>query len=75
MRLPVLDIDDDVLEREWGTTVADKLRELGDDAFLVEEGKQLKNVQVKRHILSLSGSAQHTESSSHAMMGGCDSRC
>ena len=54
--LPVLDVDDDVLERNWGQSVAEKLRELGDDAFLHAEAKELRTVNAERTIISLSGS-------------------
>ena len=56
--LPVLDIDDDVLERQWGQSVADKLRQLGDDDFLKAEAAELKTVNVERTVISLSGSAR-----------------
>ena len=59
LNLPVLDIDDDVLERSWGQSVADKLRQLGDEAFLRAEADELKTVQVDATVISLSGST-HT---------------
>ena len=64
--LSVLDIDDDVLERNWGQSVADKLRQLGDDNFLRAEAEEVMAVQVERTIISLSGSAQLDSSGSLA---------
>lgn len=56
LAMPVLDIDDDVLERNWGESVASKLRQLGDEAFLHKEAEELKTVAVERTVISLSGS-------------------
>ena len=57
MGRPLLDIDDDVLEPTWGCSVAQQLRQMGDQAFLAEEGKVTRQLNVSGHVLSLSGSA------------------
>ena len=54
--LRVLDADDDVLERNWGQSVADKLKQLGDEAFLRAEAAELSTVQAENTVISLSGS-------------------
>lgn len=38
LKMPVYDVDDDHLENDWGVTVAQKLKELGDEKFLIAEG-------------------------------------
>ncbi|KAH9508155.1 Threonine synthase-like 1 [Bulinus truncatus] len=50
------DIDDDLLTPVWGTSVANKLSELGEERFLEEEGKFLSTLDVHDAIVSLSGS-------------------
>ena len=62
MGLRVLDVDDDVLERNWKQSVADKLRQLGDEAFLRAEAAELSTVQAENTVISLSGcgSTRHT---------------
>lgn len=40
MNLPVYDVDDDHLEKDWNVSVAEKLEILGDEEFLkAEEGR------------------------------------
>lgn len=53
--MPVLDVDDH-MEVVWGTTVANKLSELGDDKFLVAEAEIAMKLVEKNTIISLSGS-------------------
>ena len=65
--LPLIDVDDDVLERNWHCSVAEKLRQLGDDAFLQEEGRQLRALTVKGHIVSMSGSVNAAEGTAAAV--------
>eukprot|EP00698_Gefionella_okellyi_P000727 TRINITY_DN10654_c0_g1_i1.p1 TRINITY_DN10654_c0_g1~~TRINITY_DN10654_c0_g1_i1.p1 ORF type:complete len:674 (+),score=139.82 TRINITY_DN10654_c0_g1_i1:16-2037(+) len=52
----VVDVDNDVLETIWGTSVADKLKQVGDVQFLKEEGQAVKNIDIENTVLSLSGS-------------------
>ena len=42
LNMPVYDVDDDHLEKEWGTSVEDKLKELGDEKFIEEEASKNK---------------------------------
>ena len=53
---PFVDVDDDVLEVAWGTSVAERLRQLGDEAFVQEEGRTLMQCKVKDSVMALSGS-------------------
>ncbi|XP_048031037.1 LOW QUALITY PROTEIN: threonine synthase-like 1 [Megalobrama amblycephala] len=54
--MPVIDIDDDVLERTWGMSVADKLSEIGGDGFIEEEGKAVCRFTATGSVISLTGS-------------------
>jgi shikimate kinase len=72
--MPVYDVDDDHLEKDWGTTVADKLKELGDEAFIREEGgkgniysiESTKKINKTNTIISLTGSNPlHEEAINH----------
>jgi shikimate kinase len=64
LNMPLYDIDDDHLEKEWGMTVADKLKELGDEKFIIEESSNISflNQETTRKlnktntIVSLTGS-------------------
>ena len=38
LKMPVYDVDDDHLENDWKTSIAAKLKELGDDGFVRAEG-------------------------------------
>ena len=42
LKMDVLDIDDDILEKDWGMSVAQKLSELGDENFILAEGGKIK---------------------------------
>ncbi|XP_062848082.1 threonine synthase-like 1 [Trichomycterus rosablanca] len=53
---PVIDIDDDVLEKTWGIPVAEKLANVGDKAFLQEEGQAVCNFSASGCVISLTGS-------------------
>lgn len=44
LKLPFLDVDNDWLEMRWGTSVADKLKQVGDERFLDEEDEQLSHL-------------------------------
>lgn len=51
-----IDVDDDVLETTWNMSVAEKLKEVGSEQFLEEEGRALLNLSASRSVISLSGS-------------------
>jgi threonine synthase len=57
LNLPVIDIDDDCLETAWKCSVGDKLAELGDEKFLQLEGETTMKLNIKNHIISISGSS------------------
>merc|ERR1719341_765663 len=51
------DVDDDILEKAWGCTVAEKLADLGDEKFLEAEDEALCSAShPEEGILSLTGS-------------------
>ncbi|KAG7525594.1 threonine synthase-like 1 [Solea senegalensis] len=54
--LPVVDVDDDVLEATWKMPVAAKLTSVGGERFLEEEGQALCNFSASGCVISLSGS-------------------
>ncbi|KAJ8279239.1 hypothetical protein COCON_G00063050 [Conger conger] len=54
--LPVIDVDDDILEVKWKMPVAEKLSELGSERFLEEEGKALSDFSAVGSVVSLTGS-------------------
>ena len=58
LSLPLLDVDEDLLEATWKVPVAEKLTQLGEETFLQEEGRLLSGLNVQRHIISLSGSVR-----------------
>uniref|UniRef100_A0A8D2LW35 Threonine synthase like 1 n=2 Tax=Varanus komodoensis TaxID=61221 RepID=A0A8D2LW35_VARKO len=51
-----IDVDDDVLETTWRMSVAEKLKEVGNEQFLEEEGRALLNLSASGSVISLSGS-------------------
>ncbi|XP_058037162.1 threonine synthase-like 1 isoform X2 [Ahaetulla prasina] len=51
-----IDVDDDVLEPTWNMTVAEKLKSIGNERFIEEEGKALLNFSASGSVVSLSGS-------------------
>ncbi|XP_053323169.1 threonine synthase-like 1 [Spea bombifrons] len=53
---PVIDVDDDVLEKNWNMSVSDKLQDVGDEQFLEEEGKALLKFSASGSVISLTGS-------------------
>ncbi|CAL4072941.1 unnamed protein product [Meganyctiphanes norvegica] len=54
---PFLDIDDDLLEKEWKMPVSQKLKDIGPDKFIKLEGETLMNLSLETSsIVSLSGS-------------------
>jgi threonine synthase len=69
--MPILDIDDQFLEKNWGCTVAEKLARVGDDAFVAAEGAEMMKLDVKGTIVSLSGSNPlHAPSLHHLAQNG-----
>lgn len=69
--MPVIDIDDDVLERTWGMSVADKLSEIGGDGFIEEEGKAVCRFTATGSVISLTGSNPlHSDAMQHLKRSG-----
>ncbi|XP_036437555.1 threonine synthase-like 1 [Colossoma macropomum] len=69
--MPVIDIDDDVLERTWGMPVAEKLAEVGEECFLDEEGRVVCNLSASGCVISLSGSNPlHSDAMLHLKRSG-----
>ncbi|XP_059153659.1 threonine synthase-like 1 [Physella acuta] len=56
LRKQVFDVDDHLLTPAWGMSVASKLKEVGEQRFLEEEGKVLATLDVQNTVVSLSGS-------------------
>ncbi|XP_056155789.1 LOW QUALITY PROTEIN: threonine synthase-like 1 [Lampris incognitus] len=54
--LPIIDVDDDVLEKTWRMPVAAKLAAVGGERFLEEEGQALCNFSSVGSVVSLTGS-------------------
>lgn len=54
--LPVIDVDDDVLETIWRMPVAAKLAAVGGECFLEEEGQALCKFSASGCVVSLTGS-------------------
>jgi shikimate kinase len=73
LQLPLIDIDDDWLERKWGTSVSSKLAELGDEAFLKLEDKTLGELTLAHpHVVSLTGSNPLMEKGMEKACAGSD---
>lgn len=69
--MKLIDIDDDHLEPTWGTSVASKLKALGDHEFVQAEGEALMQLKVTDTIISLSGSNPlHARSLEHIARDG-----
>uniref|UniRef100_A0A4W4DRL5 Threonine synthase N-terminal domain-containing protein n=1 Tax=Electrophorus electricus TaxID=8005 RepID=A0A4W4DRL5_ELEEL len=69
--MPVIDVDDDVLERAWGMPVADKLAEVGGERFLEEEGQVVCNLSASGCVISLTGSNPlHADAMRHLKSSG-----
>lgn len=69
--LPVVDVDDDVLEKTWKMPVAAKLASVGGERFLEEEGEVLCNFSASGCVVSLTGSNPlHTEAMEHVRQNG-----
>ncbi|PVD24643.1 hypothetical protein C0Q70_15127 [Pomacea canaliculata] len=56
MGLPYIDVDDDHLEPYWGKSVSEKLKEVGDERFVEEEGRALMTLEAEGCIISTTGS-------------------
>lgn len=68
---PIIDVDDDVLEKTWNMSVSDKLQDVGDEQFLEEEGKALLKFSASGSVISLTGSNPlHPSSMEHAKKNG-----
>ncbi|XP_034258412.1 threonine synthase-like 1 [Pantherophis guttatus] len=66
-----IDVDDDVLEPTWNMTVAEKLKSIGNEQFIEEEGKALLNLSASGSVVSLSGSnPMNTASMEHMKKNG-----
>lgn len=71
LRKPVIDIDDDVLEKTWGMTVAEKLAQVGGERFIYEEGQAVCNFSASGCVISLSGSNPlHSDAMRHLKRSG-----
>ncbi|XP_034002060.1 threonine synthase-like 1 [Trematomus bernacchii] len=69
--LPVIDVDDDVLEKSWKMPVAAKLAAVGGERFLEEEGDALCNFSASGCVVSLTGSNPlHTAAMKHIKESG-----
>ncbi|XP_022049593.2 threonine synthase-like 1 [Acanthochromis polyacanthus] len=69
--LPVVDVDDDVLEAAWKMPVAAKLAAMGGKRFLEEEGQALCNFSASGCVVSLTGSNPlHDEAMQHVKQDG-----
>lgn len=69
--LPVIDVDDDVLETAWKMPVAAKLASVGGECFLEEEGQALCNFSASGCVVSLTGSNPlHAEAMRHVTQSG-----
>nr|XP_045007227.1 threonine synthase-like 1 [Jaculus jaculus]XP_045007228.1 threonine synthase-like 1 [Jaculus jaculus]XP_045007230.1 threonine synthase-like 1 [Jaculus jaculus]XP_045007231.1 threonine synthase-like 1 [Jaculus jaculus]XP_045007232.1 threonine synthase-like 1 [Jaculus jaculus]XP_045007233.1 threonine synthase-like 1 [Jaculus jaculus] len=52
----VIDVDDDILTKTWNMSVSEKLRDVGNERFLEEEGKAVLNLSASGSVISLTGS-------------------
>lgn len=69
--LPVIDVDDDLLETAWKMPVAAKLAAVGGERFLEEEGEVLCNFSASGCVVSLTGSNPlHSEAMQHVKRTG-----
>ncbi|XP_017261902.1 threonine synthase-like 1 [Kryptolebias marmoratus] len=69
--LPVIDVDDDILETVWKMPVAVKLALVGGERFLEEEGQALCNFSASGCVVSLTGSNPlHAEAMRHVTQSG-----
>lgn len=52
----VIDVDDDILEKTWNMSVSEKLRDVGSEQFLEEEGKAVLGLSACGSVIALTGS-------------------
>ncbi|XP_060681562.1 threonine synthase-like 1 [Hemiscyllium ocellatum] len=68
--LPVIDINE-ILEKTWHMSVAQKLQEVGEELFLQEEGEVVQKLSTVRGVISLTGSnPMHLASMNHVKKNG-----
>ncbi|XP_006258463.1 threonine synthase-like 1 [Alligator mississippiensis] len=68
---PVIDVDNDVLEKTWNMSVSEKLQDIGNEQFLEEEGKALLRFSASGSVISLTGSnPMHAASMQHMKKNG-----
>ncbi|KAL8165050.1 UNVERIFIED_CONTAM: Threonine synthase-like 1 [Gekko kuhli] len=66
-----IDVDDDVLEKTWNMPVSEKLKDVGKEQFLEEEGKALLSFSASGSVVSLTGSnPMHDASMQHVKKNG-----
>nr|XP_056713456.1 threonine synthase-like 1 [Euleptes europaea] len=66
-----IDLDDDVLEKTWNMSVSEKLKDVGKEQFLEEEGKALLSFSASGSVVSLTGSnPMHSASMEHVKKNG-----
>ncbi|XP_077160522.1 threonine synthase-like 1 [Paroedura picta] len=66
-----IDVDDDVLEKTWNMPVSEKLKDVGKEQFLEEEGKALLSLSASGSVISLTGSnPMHVASMQHVKKNG-----
>lgn len=71
LAMPVIDIDDDVLEKAWLMPVAEKLSRVGGERFLEEEGETVCTFSASGSVISLTGSNPlHSAAMQHLRKGG-----
>ncbi|XP_077979158.1 threonine synthase-like 1 [Glandiceps talaboti] len=71
MSMPAFDIDNDLLEPSWKTSVGNKLSEVGPEKFLELEGEALLQFHGKKQVVSLTGSnPMHSKSMDHISKSG-----
>ncbi|XP_051970351.1 threonine synthase-like 1 [Xyrauchen texanus] len=69
--MPVIDIDDDVLEKTWSMSVSEKLFEVGGERFIEEEGQAVCNFTATESVISLTGSNPlHMDAMQHLKRSG-----
>lgn len=56
LSLQFLDVDDDHLEKVWNCSVSKKLADVGDEQFIIEEGKAVMLIDRQNTVISTSGS-------------------
>lgn len=66
-----IDVDDDILEKKWNMPVSQKLKDVGKERFLEEEGKALLSLSASQSVVSLTGSnPMHVASMQHMKKNG-----